>query len=124
MAVRNALLTLVTNFALHCSVDSGSGRGLVWSCLVLSPGKKRKKPATRKSFFASWFSHCNVIGRNDTSLLVHKWKPRVITSFGFWKKIYRSFPFVELNPGAIRGLDVVFVHPQNRDREEHRYRNG
>ena len=44
MAVRNALLTLVTNFALHCSVDSGSGRGLVWSCLlVLSPGKKRKK---------------------------------------------------------------------------------
>ena len=86
--------------------------------------KKKKKPATRKSFFASWFSHCNVIGRNDTSLLVHKWKPRVITSFGFWKKIYRSFPFVELNPGAIRGLDVVFVHPQNIDREEHRYRNG
>lgn len=124
MAVRNALLPLTLTLpciAVWMVAVAGVLSGLVLSCLR---AKKKKKPATRKSFFASWFSHCNVIGRNDTSLLVHKWKPRVITSFGFWKKIYRSFPFVELNPGAIRGLDVVFVHPQNRDREEHRYRNG
>ena len=101
--------------------------GLVfWSCLRAKKEKRKKKPATRKSFFASWFSHCNVIGRNDTSLLVHKWKPRVITSFGFWKKIYRSFPFVELNPGAIRGLDVVFVPPKTETERNirSRYRNG
>lgn len=119
MAVRNAFLPLTSNFALHAVwvAVAVAGvlvlSGLVWSCLR---GKKEKNQPQKKSFFTSWFSHCNIIGRNDTSLLVLKWKPRVITSFGFWKKIYRSFPFVELNPGPIRGLDVVFV-PQKRETE-------
>lgn len=59
-------------------------------------------------------------------MLFLTWKPRVITSSGFWKKIYRSFPFVELHRGPIRGLDVVFVppKPERYCREEQRYRNG
>lgn len=120
MAVRNAFLPL-TLPCMQCGWQwqwQGS-----WSCLVLSglvSGAKKNKTSHKKSFFASWLSHCNIIGRNDTSLLVLKWKPRVITSFGFWKKIYRSFPFVELNPGPIRGLDVVFVPPIQREIERNR----